>query len=292
LLPPGRQVTQPGCHVGIVPIDEFRISVWLTILELKHRGWGYKRIAIHLNDMDIPSLGAGSYRTDQGVRHLVSGKWGPNTVKELCENRAIIGLQDYGRRSEGAHRRLGPGGARLLEDADRDVKDRPRVVRNDSSLQITAPIGTPARFEEARWDGIQRQIRERGTSQRGIPRTRDPARFPLSCRIVDLTDGCGAIMYGHNHGGRGLYVCGSYMRTAGAECAHNHVDGEAILRFTLGTLRHLVERAGNRERLRTLLAERALREDKDNPPTAAEATAGRLEMRLSESRQQLDTITR
>ena len=141
-LTPGRQVRQPGCHVRIVPKDPDKIAVWLMILELNHKGWGCKRIARHLNDMGIPSPGAGSFRTDQGVRHQVSGKWGPNTVKELCENRAILGLQDYGRRSEGAHRRLGQDGHRLLTEADRDGRDRPRVVKNDPSAQITAPIGS------------------------------------------------------------------------------------------------------------------------------------------------------
>ena len=75
-----------GHHVVCVDKDADKIAVWLTILELNHKGWGCKRIARHLNELGIPSPGAGTLRTDQGVRHRVSGKWGPNTVKELCEN--------------------------------------------------------------------------------------------------------------------------------------------------------------------------------------------------------------
>lgn len=291
-LPPGRLVRQAGCHVRIMPKDADKIATWLMILELKQKGWGYKRIAGHLNELGIASPGAGSFRTDQGVRHLVSGKWGPNAVKELCENRAILGLQDYGRRSEGAHRRLGQGGPRLLTDADRDAKDRPRVVKNNPSAQISAPIGAPAHFDERRWEEIQQQVKKRGQSQRGIPRAKDPARFPLACRIVDLSDGCGSIMYGYRHGGRPVYVCGSYMRTAGAECEHNLVDGEAVLRFTLLTLRQLVERAGNRERLRALLEKRARQAVGENGPNPADLAISRLEAGLGELRAQLGNVQR
>src|SRR5262249_36870075 len=156
--------------------DADKIAIWLTVLDLKHKGWGYKRIARHLNGLGVPSPGAGTVRTDHGVQHRVSGKWGPNTVKELSENRAILGLQDYGRRSAGARRRLGEDGPRLLTDADRDANDRPRVVKNDASSQITAPIGAPAHFDARRWDEIQQQRQARGRSQRGIPRAKDPAR--------------------------------------------------------------------------------------------------------------------
>jgi hypothetical protein len=48
------------------------------------------------------------------------------------------------------------------------------------------------------------------------------------------------------------------MRTA--ECASNQVDGEAILRFTLKTLRQFVELRGRREKLRQKLLERARRD--------------------------------
>ena len=134
---------------------------------------------------------------------------------------------------------------------------------NDPSVRITAAIGSEARFDEARWEEIRRRTEQRGRTQRGIPRAQDPARYPLSCRLVDLTDGCGSILYGLNNGGRALYKCGRYMRTEGAECESNAVDAEAMLRFTLRTLRQLVDRRGNRDRLRDLLEERARRDRTD-----------------------------
>ncbi len=83
-----------------------------------------------------------------------------------------------------------------------------------------------------------------------MPRAKDPARYPLATRLVDLSDGCGSILYGLTNGGRRLYKCGRYIRTEGAECRCNAVDGEAMLRFTLRTLAHYVDRHGNRDRLR------------------------------------------
>jgi len=120
--------------------------------------------------------------------------------------------------------------------------------------------------EEARFQEMNRKIERRGRTQRGVPRSKDPARYPLSCRIVDLTDGCGAMM----HGQRPIYVCGRYMRTEGDECENNAVDGEALLRFTLKTLRQLVDRHGNRDKLRQLLRERAQQRPQDAVPSPTE----------------------
>ncbi len=92
----------------------------------------------------------------------------------------------------------------------------------------------------------------------GIPlRAKDPARYPLACRLVDLTDGCGSILYAHTTHNRAVYTCGRYMRTSAAECASNQVDAEAILRFTLKTLKQLVDQHGRRDKLREKLLERA-----------------------------------
>jgi hypothetical protein len=290
-LPPGRTARQPGCHVRIVPRDRAKLGVWLFILELREKGWGYKRIARELNTLGIPSPGAGTIRTDQGVRHRVSGKWCANTVKDLCANRAILGLQDYGRRSEGSHRRLGASGPRLLAETDRVDETRTRVIMNTPDVQVTAEIGSDALFDRRRWEAIQEKTRERGASQRGVPRARDPARYPLSCRLVDLTDGCGSILYGLTSGGRALYKCGRYMRTEGQECESNSVDAEAMLAFTLQTLRQLVDRYGHRDRLRALLEERACRERAEAPRRTEDRSAV-LESQVAELREQLETAGR
>src|SRR5439155_4784931 len=50
-LPPGRRVRQQGCHVRALPKDGAKLQARLYMLELKCQGWGYKRIAVHLNKL-------------------------------------------------------------------------------------------------------------------------------------------------------------------------------------------------------------------------------------------------
>jgi len=95
-LPPGRRVRQQGCHVRALPKDGAKLQARLYMLELKCQGWGYKRIAVHLNKLGIPSPDAGKVRTDHGVAHLVSGRWSASTIREICQDRLNLGLQEYG----------------------------------------------------------------------------------------------------------------------------------------------------------------------------------------------------
>ncbi len=289
-LPPGKTVRQPGCHVRVRPKFPEKIAVWLQMLEWKAQGWGVKRIAKELNDRGIPSPDAGRTRTDHGVKHLVPGKWGHNTVADLCHNAAILGIQEYGKRSEGKIRRLGTDGPRLLEEeTDWTPQGRPRVITNDPSVRVCKPVGE-AQFDPERWQAIQRQMDERGRNQRGIPRAKDPGRYPLACRLLDLTDNYGSILYGRTTHSRAVYTCGRYMRTAGSECASNQVDAEAMLRFTLKTLRQFVDLHGRRDKLRQKLLERA-RRDGQGPvldPRAVELA--RLQARQAELQAQHATI--
>jgi hypothetical protein len=291
-LSPGRRVRQAGCHVQLRPKNGPEFTVRLYILDLKHQGWGFKRIAMHLNQLGIPSPDAGKIRRDHGVAHLVSGTWCHNTVREICTDPINIGLQEYGRRSEGAHRRLGSEGPRLLHDRDRNAQDQPRTVLNDPLTIITVPTGMAPLWDEQRFQEMRRQIESRGKQQRGIPRTKDPARYPLSCRVLDLTNGCGALLYGRMHGQRPIYVCGRYMRTDGAECANNSVDGEALLRFTLKTLYQLVQRHGNREKLRQLLLYRARHAAQNPLASAAVQEVQILEAKANDLREQLAVVRR
>ena len=239
-LADGRHVRQQGCHVRILPKDEAKLATWCLILDMKHSGLGGKRIATRLNELGIPSPDAGRIRTDQGVKHFVSGKWYANTVLDLCRNGLIIGSIQLGKRSDGAHRRLSPDGPRLLTNSDRSPDGTPRVVMNDPSDTIVGKTGIEPRYDEIKWFEIQAQLKHRSKSQRGIPRAKDPDRYPLATRIIDLTDGCGSIMYAKSSGKKRLYACGRYMASSGAECKHNSVDAEAILTFVLQKLRSIV----------------------------------------------------
>ena len=176
-LPSGKTVHQAGCHVRMAPDDPVKITVWLEILELKAKGWGLKRIAKHLNDRGVPSPDAGRTRTDHGVKHRVTGKWNHNSVGELCRNPAVLGVQQYGKRSEGRIRRLGEDGPRLLEERDRTADGGPRIVFNDPSLRVARQVGEP-QYDAAKWDAVQRQMDERAKNQRGVARVKDPRAPP------------------------------------------------------------------------------------------------------------------
>ncbi len=256
-LADGRRIRQQGCHVRVMPKDSAKIAIWVYILDLKHKGWGATRIATHLNELGIPSPDAGRTRTDHGVKHLVSGKWGTRSVLELCRNPVITGVLELGRRSDGAHRRVGRDGPRLLTDDDRDAKGNPKIIHNDKSQVISAATGFEASYDPSKWAEVRQQIEQRGACQRSIPRGQDLSRYPLSTRVVDLTDGCGSIMYARTSGQRRMYTCGRYLRTCSAECENNSVDAEALLEFTVNSLQQLAMRAHERGGLRRRLEARA-----------------------------------
>ena len=229
VLADGKKVRQQGCHVRILPNDQSKLATWVLILDLKLAGLGAKRIAQHLNALGIPSPDAGRTRTDQGVKHLVSGKWNQSTILDLCRNGAILGNVQLGRRSDGAHRRISMQGPRNLSDKDRYEDGRPRLVQNPVESRISGELGFEPRYDVRKWEKIQSQMKSRSTSQRGVPRVKDPSKYPLATKVVDMTDGCGWGLYARTNGKRRQYVCGRYMSTSGAECEHNSVDAEALL---------------------------------------------------------------
>ena len=73
-------------------------------------------------------------------------------------------------------------------------------------------------------------------------------------------------------------------------CASNQVDGEAILRFTLKTLKQFVELPGRREKLRQKLAERARRDARKPEIDSRALELSRLRGRQSELQADLAKI--
>jgi len=118
----------------------------------------------------------------------------------------------------------------------------------------------------------------RAHNRRGIRRSSDPGRYPLSTRVFDLTPNCGAVLYGRMARQRPVYECSRYMRSAGRQCWHNTVDGEAALAFVLDVLRQQVQLCGGREALRRRLEQLAA------VPSAAPVNPLAAERRLAEQR--------
>src|SRR6185436_17823694 len=192
ILEKGRTIRQEGYHVRWIPGEDeenrAKIKIWVYIWKLSESGWGCKRIASHLNALGIPSPGAGTVRKDRGVKHKVTGKWPHNTVLDLVRNNTIAAEKSYGVRAEGKHRRLSAEGWRLLNDEDRRMADTTKVIRNPNHLVVKAASGADPSFDPQRLIEIQAKLKERGTSQRGIPRAADPTKYPLSGRVIDLSD--------------------------------------------------------------------------------------------------------
>ncbi len=163
---------------------------------------------------------------------------------------AVIGLETTG---------LNPAHDRITKITILRIEPSNAVTSYVQRIQVivSAPIGFKPKFATDRWQDIQDQMDERSRHQRGVRRAKAPAKYPLGCLVFDLTDGCGSAMYGNTVGKRRIYNCGRYQRTAGAECFHNVVDAEALLRLTMRTLTQRLDRHGSSEELRRMFLARA-----------------------------------
>ena len=257
-LDDGEKVRREGHHVRFLPKDEEKIRIWCMILEWREGGDSPKRIAARLNQMGIPSPDAGRKRRDHGGRHTVPGKWHPNTVYDLCTNPIITGIKEYGKRSEGRYRRVGVDGPRELDERDLGQSGAPKLLENPLEVRVQAESGGEVVFDPERWQALQptRMSVEEGRRKAGQQPCK-PDRYPLSTRIVDLTEGCGSVMHGRKSGERLTYLCGRHVNTDRTECHHNSVDADACAAMLIDVLVALVTKAGGREAIRSRLQERA-----------------------------------
>ncbi len=291
-LQEGETVKREGCHVKIKPKDSEKIRTWLRILHLHgEEKWGHKRIANHLNDLGIPSPNAGRVSRRNGIQQPVSGRWWPEAVKRLIENAAIIGMSTYGKTSCGEHRRFSPQGPRTLEPSDRRDDDQVKRCRNDPQQAIVVPTGYESSVDPDLFEKCQQLTEQRGKSQRGIPRSRDLTRYPLSSRICDLTDDCGAVLFGRKENDRLKYECSRYRQSGGRECHRHVVDAEASLRFVLHFLRTKLGAAGGREALRAKI-EKLAEAEINRRPIAEEEELRFAERRLYTLQSDLEVIGR
>ncbi len=289
----GEHIRKAGCHVMWLPDpnDDSKIKLRIEILLMKENGSGYKRIAEILNRRGIPSPAAGMTRTDHGRKHVIEGLWNHTTVKHLCEDRKVLAIFDYGRRSEGKHRRLGSNGHRYLDDHDRNTQGKPKVIWNPPELIMSRRLPFDPKFDPDRWNKIQEETRRRSHNQRGVARANDPAKYPLACRVYDLTAGCGSLMYGRTSGKRRVFTCGRYMKSGGAVCDHNQVDAESLLKFTMAFLAEMVDRMGDREQLRLSLLDLARQQHSSSAPDVS-ATQKSLEGKIKDLERQLQVAAK
>jgi hypothetical protein len=189
----------------------------------------------------------------------------------------------------GDQARLSPTGPRGLEEGDYRADGRPKVIRNpeETLVRRQAPVTFEPVVEPARQQALVALLDGRAGTQRGKPRSQDPARNPLGCRVFDMS--CGWAMYRQPYGGSFRYLCGLYQQSHAERCAHNHVDGPRAVEFVLGCLRQRVLSPRLLARLEERLLQRARREQ--GADAEAQERAGR-QAQLAELKGKLERVNR
>ena len=232
----GERVRMAGHHVVWLPGPEAELRLVRRILTMLEK-MAASRVAAILNKDGIPSPDAGRYRADNGFRHQVSGLWHQTTITNIARNSLLVAVATHGLRSMGDQLRMTPNGPRPLSDDDYRDKQTPKVVRNPESQRII--VNSPSAFEPViepgRFNRLQLILDERGGTQRGKPRSHDPSKNPLGCRVFDWN--CGRPMYREPYSKSFRYKCSLYQQSDGQQCAHNHIDGPLATRFVLSCVR-------------------------------------------------------
>lgn len=237
-LSEGEIVRQKGHHVAWLPADDETLALALRIVEMLDN-LPASRITKTLTSEGIPSPDAGRMRTDNGIKHFVSGAWNVPTIVNVARSCYLIGEVVWGRRSMGDQMRYSPEGPRELTDSDLRDGGKPKVILNPEKEWTKAAAKFAALIDPARLKGILEKLDRRGASQRGRPRSKDPKNNPLGTRIFDWA--CGWPMYREPYMKKGQnsfrYKCGAYTQSHGATCSHNHVDGPQATRYALDVVR-------------------------------------------------------
>jgi hypothetical protein len=246
-------VKMAGHHVVWLPGPAEELTLISRILELLET-MPASRVAKLLTREGVPPPDAHRYRTDGGVLHPTSGLWHQTTITNIARNPLLLAVTSYGRRSMGDQLRFTPEGPRGLGETDLRSDGQPKVIANPETDRIIAKAKFEPFVDQARHEGLLRELERRSGSQRGKPRSRTPEKNPLGCRLFDM--GCGWPMYRHPYQQSFRYLCGLYSASQGEHCHHNHVDGILATRFVLGCIRQRLLTPGFRgkleERLRKL----------------------------------------
>ena len=254
-------VKMAGHHVVWLPGPAEELALISRILEMLET-MPASRVAKVLTSEGVPPPDADRYRTDRGVRHPTSGVWHQTTITNIARNPLLLAVTSYGRRSMGDQLRFTPEGPRGLGEADLRNDGQPKVIANPETDRIIAKAKFEPFVDQARHQGLLRELERRSGSQRGKPRSRTPEKNPLGCRLFDM--GCGWPMYRQPYQQSFRYLCGLYRRATGEHCHHNHVDGMLATRFVLGCIRQRLLTPGFRGKLEERLRKLADRDRHDD----------------------------
>jgi hypothetical protein len=237
ILAAGEIVRMAGHHVRWLPGSDEEQGVLLRILDLIPN-MAACRIAKILNAEGVPAPDCGRMRTDNGVKHLVSGLWNANSITNIAKKTLNVAETAYGQRSMGDQRRLSPTGPRELEVSDRRADGKPKVIQNPEELIIRGQSTFEPLIGLEKHKEILAILHKRGGTQRGKPRSRNPGQNPLGCRIFDMA--CSSVMYRTPFNGTFRYICGLYQKSHSQKCSYNHVDGITATRFALAAVQQQI----------------------------------------------------
>ena len=249
-LSEGEHVRMAGHHVAWLPGPEGELGVIHRILSMLET-MPASRVAATLTSEGIPAPDTGRRRTDRGVNHATSGVWHQPTIVNIARNPLLIAVVSYGKRSMGDQLRFSPEGPRPLEEDDRRTDGQPKVVANRESDRIRVAARFDPLVDESRQSRLLETLDARAGTQRGKPRSIDPAGNPLGARVFDLA--CGWPLYRQPYNGSFRYLCGLYQQSHGASCSHNQVAGPSATQFLLNCIRQRILTPSFRERLKQRL---------------------------------------
>lgn len=165
-------------------------------------GWSVRKIALHLNRENIPSMRG--------------GVWSCSAVRGVLENPLHAGDYRYGVLRRGKHAAMGPAGTILDRDRDDKVaRGEPVIIRN--AVEPTVP--------RALFDQVQRLLRER--ARQTVPENK--------VRVLSGVVACGSC-------GQTMRVVGNHFRCCGdprlgKPCKGHVVREDAITNMVIDGLR-------------------------------------------------------
>ncbi|KPJ77404.1 MAG: hypothetical protein AMS14_00590 [Planctomycetes bacterium DG_20] len=207
--------------VRYVPGDPAHVKTVRRIFDLCARGYGFRCIAIALND--------------DGVASPTGGRWNHRQVKLILANPAYRGALCYNKTTQGKIHGIAADGrpcAKKGKAAERNSRDRWIVVEG-----VHEPLVTKQVFEKAQAETARRH--DKGGLHR--PTQRYLLSGLLRCTHCGLNFWGAVLKLYHKGIDRRYYVDAGYRRYGRKVCKSTSIQAEALDCWVLGKVRELLQ---------------------------------------------------